>query len=160
MPFLAAWESNFLSRFLIPLALWGSMLYVRPHDSKTEHMVFFKARCSREPSSRLSTRFLSHFCLLPKVSGANVHWAIAYHTFLSHITSSSTHFLACHMPLLSPHSTAWARNPQGISKLVNKGWLLLVLICFWTISQALFALDPVPVGSSRFAWWNSAGLPC
>ncbi len=41
-PFLAAWESNFSSRFLIPLALRGSTLYVRPHVSGREHVVFLK----------------------------------------------------------------------------------------------------------------------
>ncbi len=42
MPFLAAWESNFLSRFLIHLALKGSMSYVHPNDSGAECMVFSK----------------------------------------------------------------------------------------------------------------------
>ncbi len=47
--------------------------------------------------------------------------------FLLAQNSSNWHFLAWHKPPLSQRSTAQARNPQGISKLVNKGWLLVVL---------------------------------
>jgi hypothetical protein len=48
-------------------------------------MLFLKGRHSREPAgSRLITNFLSHFCLLPKVFYANIHWAISYHTLLTH----------------------------------------------------------------------------
>ncbi len=91
------------------------------------HMThFLEARRSWEPGTRICTGILSPFRLLPKVSHANVHWAIASHTFSSHIISSNWHFLAWHKPLLSQHSTAWERNPQGISKLMNQGWLLLV----------------------------------
>jgi hypothetical protein len=57
-------------------------------------MCFLKARHMWEPDSRHTTNFLSHFCLLPKVSHANVHWEISNHTFSSHIISSSWHFLA------------------------------------------------------------------
>ncbi len=87
---------------------------------------FLEARCLQEPGTRISTRFLSPFCLLPKVSHANVHWAITNCTFSSHIISLNWHFLAWRKPLLSQRSTARARNPQGISNLVNQGWLLLV----------------------------------
>ncbi len=41
-PFSAARKSNFLSRFLIPLAIQGSTLYLRPHVSGTERIVFLK----------------------------------------------------------------------------------------------------------------------
>jgi hypothetical protein len=54
---------------------------------------FLEARCSREPGSILTICFLSPFCLLPKVSGANAHWTKANHTF-SRTISSSWHFLA------------------------------------------------------------------
>jgi hypothetical protein len=50
-------------------------------------MHFLEARCSREPGIRISTGFLSPFRLSPKVLHANVHWAIANHTFSSHIIS-------------------------------------------------------------------------
>ncbi len=69
--------------------------------------------------------------------------------FFSHI-SSNWHFLACHKPPLSQRSTARERNPQGISKLVNKGWLLLVwrqlldnfsgALCTWSRSSWFLAL--------------------
>ena len=78
-----------------------------------------QARRSWEPGSRLTTGILSHFRILLKVSHANIHWAIANYTFSAHIISLSWHFLAWHKPPLSQCSTAWARNPQGISKLVN-----------------------------------------
>jgi hypothetical protein len=48
---------------------------------------FLKARCLREPGTRISTDFLSPFHLLPRVSHTNVHWAIANHTFSSHLKS-------------------------------------------------------------------------
>jgi hypothetical protein len=41
-PFSAAQESNIFSRFLVPLALNGSTLYVHPHISGTECMRFSK----------------------------------------------------------------------------------------------------------------------
>jgi hypothetical protein len=41
-PFSAAQESNFSSCFLVPFALQGSMLYVRPHISGTERVGFSK----------------------------------------------------------------------------------------------------------------------
>jgi hypothetical protein len=44
---------------------------------------FLETRHSWEPGTRISTGFLSPFCLLPKVSHANVCWAIANHTFSS-----------------------------------------------------------------------------
>jgi hypothetical protein len=45
------------------------MSYMRPHISGTEQVGFLKQDA---------------FCLLPKVSGANVHWANTNHTFLTH----------------------------------------------------------------------------
>jgi hypothetical protein len=47
MPFLAAWESNFSSHFLIPLALQGSMSCVHPHVSGTECVSFSKQDAHR-----------------------------------------------------------------------------------------------------------------
>jgi hypothetical protein len=82
------------------------------------------------------------------------------HTFSSHTISLSWHFLAWHKPPLSQRNTSRARNLQGISKLENKGWLLLVLwqllkdfpstLCTWSRSG----------GFPCFAQCNSAGLPC
>ncbi len=46
--------------------------------------------------------------------------------FLLMQNSLNWHFLAWHKPPLSQCSTAQARNPLGISKVMNQGWLLLV----------------------------------
>jgi hypothetical protein len=59
------------------------------------------------------------FCLLPKVSGANVCWANANDTFLTHKNPQTVTFLRDISPA-KLHSTARVWNPQGISKLVNK----------------------------------------
>ncbi len=129
--FLAARESNFSSCFLKPWALPGSKLCVCSHVSGTHHACFLWARHSWEPVSSLSTRFLSYFRSLLKVSGANLHWAIVYQPFSFFYTlASSSYFLAWHKHPLRPRSTAWARNPQEISKLINKGWLLLQWLYF------------------------------
>ncbi len=55
--------------FFVPLELRGSTSYMRPHISGTERVSFSKQDA---------------FCLLPKVSGANIHWANANHTYLTH----------------------------------------------------------------------------
>jgi hypothetical protein len=60
---------QFLIPFLIPLALRGSTSYMHPHISGTECIGFLMQ---------------DNFRLLPKVSGANVRWANANHTFLTH----------------------------------------------------------------------------
>ncbi len=135
--------------FLIPLVLRGPRHTCAPiFLAHITH--FLKARCSWEPGTRISTGFLSLFCLSPKVSHANVIWAITNHTFSSHIISSNWHFLTWHRPPLSKCSTAQARNPQGISNLVNKGWLLLVWWQLLDDTPRLFALARVPVGSLHF----------
>ncbi len=144
-PFLAAWESNFLSSFLIPLVSWCCTCA----PIFLAHMTrFLEARCLQEPSTKISTGFLSPFRLLLKVSCANIRWAIANHTFSSHIISSNWHFLVWHKPKLSQCSTAQVRNPQGISKLVNKK---LIVACLTTASGQflkrcwhLFAFQWVP----------------
>ncbi len=60
---------QFLIPFLVPLALQAGTLYMRLHIFDTERVGF-----SKEDAFRL----------LPKVSGANVHWANANDTFLTH----------------------------------------------------------------------------
>jgi hypothetical protein len=97
---------------------------------------FLEARCSQEPGSRLTTGDLSPFLLSLKLSGANVRWANANHTFLTHKNPQTDIFLH-DISSSKLHSTAWVRNPQGISELMNK-----VDCCL------------------RFAQSNSAGLPC
>jgi hypothetical protein len=54
------------------------MLYMPPHISGTERIGFLK-----QDAFRLS----------PKVSGANVHWANANHTFLTHTNPWTNTFL-------------------------------------------------------------------
>ncbi len=110
-------------------------------------MHLLKSRHCWEPSSRLTTGFLSPFHLLPKVSHANVGWAIANYAFSSYAISLSWYFLAWHKHPLSQHSTARARNPQEISKLVGQGWLLLIL---WQL------LDNFP--SAHCTWSRSNGF--
>jgi hypothetical protein len=80
---------------------------------------FLEGRCSWEPGSRLTTGDLSSFCLSPKVSGASIRWANANHTFLTHTNPQTDTFLRDISPA-KLRSTARVRNPQGISKLVNK----------------------------------------
>jgi hypothetical protein len=83
-PFLAAQESDFLSRFFVPLALQASTLYMRPHISGTECVGFSKQDACGNlvvdslpvivPLSAFRRRFL-----VPTSVGLN-----ANHTFLTH----------------------------------------------------------------------------
>ncbi len=54
---------------------------------------FLNLRCLWEPGTRMSTGLLSLFRLSQKVSHANVRWAIASHTFSSHINPWTDTFL-------------------------------------------------------------------
>jgi hypothetical protein len=56
-------------------------------------MHFLEVRCLWEPGTRVSTGIFSLFCLYPKVSCANVRWAIAYHTFSSCLNPQTDIFL-------------------------------------------------------------------
>jgi hypothetical protein len=77
---------------------------MRPHISGTEHIGFLKQDAFR---------------LLPKVSGVNVLWANANHTFLTH-KNPRTDTFSHNISPAKLCSTARVWNPQGISKLVNK----------------------------------------
>ncbi len=72
---------------------------MRPNISGTERIGFLKQDAFR---------------LLSKVSGANVRWANANHTFLTHKNPQTDTFL-CDISPAKLHSTAWVWNPQGIS---------------------------------------------
>jgi hypothetical protein len=72
---------------------------MRPHISGTERVGFSKQDAFR---------------LLPKVSGANVHWANVNHTFLTHKNPQTDTFLRDISPA-NLRSTARVWNPQGIS---------------------------------------------
>ncbi len=80
--------------------------------------------------------------------------------FLLMPNSTYWHFLGWHKPMLSQCSIAQERNPQGISKVVNQGWLLLVWQQLLDNFQSIFALDRVPVDSMHFVQFNSVDLPC
>jgi hypothetical protein len=75
------------------------MSYMRPHISGTELIGFSKQDAFR---------------LLPKISGTNVHWANANHTFLTHKNPQTDTFSRDISPA-KLRSTARVWNPQGIS---------------------------------------------
>ncbi len=144
---LSRLRGNWISRHIFSYLWYSKELSCMCAPIFLAHITrFLEARCLRKPGTRISTGFLSPFRLLPKVSHASVHWAIANHTFSSHIISSNWPFLAWHKPLLSQCSTAWARNLWGISKVVNH-WLLLV---WWQ------HLDDSP--SALGTWLHSSGF--
>ncbi len=103
---------------------------------------FLEARHSWEPGSRLTASDLSPFHLLLKVSAAIVHWVNTNHTFLAHKNPQTDTFLHDISPA-KLHSTDQVRNPQGISKLVNKVncWVLHALLK--AIVQAFLATNPL-----------------
>jgi hypothetical protein len=100
---------QFLVPFLVPLALQGSTLYVRPHISGTERVGFSKQDTPKKPGSGLTTSDLSP-------------------TFLRDIS------------LAKLRSTAWVRNPQGISKLMNKVDCRVPCALLKAIVQAFLAI--------------------
>ncbi len=110
---------------------------------------FLKASHLWEPGSRLTSGDLSFFHLLLKVSHANVHLANANHTFLTHKNPRTDIFL-CNISPAKLRSTAWVRNPQGISKLMNKVdcWVLHALLK--AIVRAFLATKSFAAGSSMY----------
>ncbi len=92
---LVSLHLSWLHRNLISCPIFSYLWYsevlrcTRPPILLAHITCFLKARCSGEPDTRISTNFLSPFHLLAKVSHANVCWAIANHTFSSHIISSN-----------------------------------------------------------------------
>ncbi len=125
---------QFLVPFLVPLALRGSTLYMRPHISGTECIGFLKQDA---------------FHLLPKVSGANVHWANANHTFLTH-KNPQTDTFSRNINLAKLSSTARVWNPQGISKLVKKVDFWVPCTLHKAIVWAFFATKTFAAGSSTY----------
>jgi hypothetical protein len=104
---------------------------MRPHISGIARMGFLKQDAFR---------------LLPKDSGANIHWANANHTFLTHKNPQI-------LRDISPDklcSTAWAWNPQGISKLMDKVDCRVSCPLLNGIVQAFLATNPFAVGSSTY----------
>jgi hypothetical protein len=94
------------------------MSYMHPHVSGTECLGFLKQdACGNLVVDSLPVK-ISPFHLSPKVSGANVRWTNTNHTFLTYKNPRTDAFSHGISPA-KLHSTAWVRNPQGISKLVN-----------------------------------------
>jgi hypothetical protein len=133
-PFLGCTGIRFLVPFLIPLALRGSTLYMRPHISGTECVGFLKQDAFR---------------LLLKVSEANVHWANANHTFLTHKNPQTDTFLHDISPT-KLRNTARVWNPQGISKLVNKVDCWVPRALLKAIVRAFLTTKSFAVGSSTY----------
>jgi hypothetical protein len=100
-----------------------------PHISATHCTFFLKQDVCKTlivdsvpgsfPTSALCQSFLVQTSVERLGLNLSLFW---FHTYASRL-----YFLAQPKPQLSPHSTAWARNSQGTSKLVNLGWLLIVL---------------------------------
>jgi hypothetical protein len=135
-PFLGCTGIRFLGLFLVPLALQGSTTYMRPHISGTEWVNF-----SKQDAFRLS----------PKVSGANVNWANANDTFLTHKNPQIDTFLRDISPA-KLCSTARVWNPQEISKLVNK-------VNYWVPCTLLKAIVRAFLATKSFAAGFST-YPC
>ncbi len=110
---------------------------------------FLKARCSWEPGSIVTIGVLSPFCLSPKVSGANVCWANANHTFLAHKNPQTDTFLRDISPA-KLQSKARVRNPQGIFKLLNKVDCRVPRASLKAIVRAFLATKSFAAGSSTY----------
>jgi hypothetical protein len=107
---------------------------MRPHISGTACMGFLKQDA---------------FHLFPKVSGANVCWVNANHTFLTHKNPQTDTFLRDISPA-KLRSTARVWNPQGISKLVNKVDCWVPCALLKAIVQAFLATKSFAAGSSTY----------
>ncbi len=103
---------------------------------------FLEARRLWEPGIRLATGDLSPFRFWPKVSGVNVHWANANHTFFAHKNPQSDTFL-CDISPAKLRSTAREGIPKRFSNLGIR------LIVAYPMTASL-----------HFAQGNSEGLPC
>jgi hypothetical protein len=104
-------------------------------------MHFLEARGLREPATDISTGFLSPFCLFPKVSHANVHWANAKHTFFSHNISTGELRL-----IVACLTTASGQFPKCSLHLIALQWVPCTSLnaIVWTF----LATKSFPAGSS------------
>jgi hypothetical protein len=120
---------------------------------------FLEARCLQEPGTRISTGFLSPFRL--SAEGFSCKRPLGNHKsyLFFWLQSSNWHFLAWH----KLHQVNAVQLGQGILKGFLNSWIKIECCLsedsFWTISQALFALNDVPAGSVHNTWHNSAGVP-
>jgi hypothetical protein len=83
------------------------------------------------------------------VSGLNICWANANHTFLTHKNPQTDTFLHDISPV-KLRSTAWVRNPQEISKLVHKVDCWVPCALLKAIVQAFLATKSLAAGSSTY----------
>ncbi len=111
---------------------------------------FLKARRLWEPGGRLTTGYFSPFRLLPKVSGVNICWANANHTFLTHKNPWTDTFLHDISPANKLRSTARVRNPKGIFKLANKVDCRVPRALLKAIVRAFLATKSFAAGSSTY----------
>ncbi len=149
-PFLAARESIFSSHFLY---LWFSkyhLVHAPPYFWHTWR-VFFKQDARGNLVQELVPVSHSAFCqrllMLMSIGSSRII------PFLLTQNSLNWHFLTWHKPMLSQCSTCQARNPHGISKVVNQGWLLLVwrqllddftsALCTWLHSSWFLAFRSI-----------------
>jgi hypothetical protein len=86
------------------------MSYMRPNISGTECVGFLKQDARGNLVVDSLPVKISPFCLLPKVSGANVRWANANHTFLTH-KNPQTDTFSCDISPTKLRSTARVWNP-------------------------------------------------
>jgi hypothetical protein len=89
------------------------------------------------------------FRLLLKVSGPNICWANANHTFLTHKNPQTDTFSRDKSPA-KLCSTAPVWNTQGISKLVNKVDCWVPRALLKAIVQAFLATKSFAAGSSMY----------
>ncbi len=110
---------------------------------------FLEARLSWEPGSRLTTGEFSPFHLLPKVTGANICWTNANHTFLTQKNPQTDTFSYDISPAkLCSTPRVW--NPQGISKLMNKVDCQVPRALLKALVRAFLATESFAAGSSMY----------
>ncbi len=154
-PFLAARESNFLSCFSYH---WHSKLV---HRTCTPMFLVQNAWVSWS-KTLVGTCFLPHyrwltlFCLLPKVSAVNVHWT-EHNSHLSFSQKSSDrHFLVWPWPSQATQYSLGMESPKGYPN-SWLGWLSLVL---WQLPCALLkAIVWAFLATKSFAAGSST-YPC
>ncbi len=108
-------------------------MYMRPHISCTECIGFLKQ---------------DGFCLLPKVSGANVHWENANHTFLTHKNPQTNTFSHDISPL-SYAVQPGMESPREF-QLMNQVHCHLPCTLHKAIVQAFLAMKTFAAGSLTY----------
>jgi hypothetical protein len=128
---------------------------MHPHVFGTEHLGFSKqdARGSLVVASLLAN--FPYFCLLPKVSAANVRWT-EHDSYLSYSQNPQTDTFLRDLGLAKLRSTARIWNHLGISKLVNK----LIVACQMTVSLCFAQSDNADLPRYKCFTAGSSTYPC